>query len=134
VHGCNWAVETGAKSGLFILEFDYEAGQQSLEYLCSDEWSWRGTLQFTDMNSRFVCFRNSDRRTHIAERDLPGIQIHWDDLVLIPPSVLDSGAEIAYLNPGARLLDLPDWLLDVRQTKTKTKSTSQDDEGDFAAA
>lgn len=132
-HGCNWAVETGARSGLLILEFDYEAGQQSLGYLCGEEWSWRGTLQFTDMNSRFVCFRNSGQRIRMVGRDVPGIRIHWDNLVLIPPSVLDSGAEIAYLNPGARVLDLPDWLLDVRRTRTKTKSTSQD-EGDFAAA
>lgn len=132
--GCNWAVETGARSGLLILEFDYEVGRQTLRDLSKDDKSWCKTLQFTDLNSRFVCFRKSGRRTHIVGRDLPGIQIHWDNLVLIPPSVLNSGAQIAYLNPGTRVLDLPDWLLDVRRIRTKTKSTSQDDEGDYAAA
>jgi hypothetical protein len=113
--GCNWAVETGERSQLLILEFTYDFGREMVRYLCEDDWSWRTTVQFTDQNARFVCFRYSGQQIRTLGSNFPGVRIHLGGCLLIPPSILVKGSQLSYLNPGARVLDLPVWLVDARR-------------------
>jgi hypothetical protein len=110
-YGCNWAVETGARSGLVVLEFDYDMGRYAVQSLCRDDLSWRTTLQFTSSNARFVCFRYSGQRIRAVGREFPGVRLHCGSYLLIPPSVYADGSEISYLNRSARILEFPSWLL-----------------------
>lgn len=119
--GCNWAAEMGARSDLLIMEFDYEVGRRMLPHLCGNNWSWQATLQFTDPNARFVCFHHSGQRLRAIGSDFPGVRIHRRSCILIPPSTYSTGAEVSYLNPGSKVLDLPDWLLDVRRKNNELR-------------
>jgi hypothetical protein len=132
--GCNWAVELGARSDLLVMEFDYEVGPRVLPHLCGNNWSWRTTLQFTDANARFVCFHHSGERLRAIGRDFPGVRIHRRSCILIPPSTHSTGARVSYLNPGSKVLDLQDWLLDGRQTNHATAHPSQNEDEDYFAA
>jgi hypothetical protein len=131
--GCNWVVETGAKSGLLVLEFTYDIGREMVRYLCEDDWSFRSTLQFTDHNARFVCFRYSGQQIRILGDDFPGVYIHLGKCLLMPPSQTAMDFQISFLNPMAKLLDLPDWLLDARQGATENLNPSDKDGADNIA-
>lgn len=132
--GCNWAVELGARSDLLILEVDYEVGRRMLPHLCSDNWSWRPTLQFTDPKARFICFHYSGQPLRAIGRDFSGVRIHRHSCILIPPSTYNTGAQVSYLNPGSKVLDLPDWLLDMSTISNETANPPQNDAEDYFAA
>jgi len=133
-NGCNWAAELGARSDLLILEVDYHVGRHMLPHLCGNNWSWRATLQFTDENTRFVCFHHSGQRLRAIGRDFPGVRIHRRSCILIPPSTYSSGAEISYLNPGSKVSDVPDWLLDERRPNHGTQNPYRKEDEDYFAA
>jgi bifunctional DNA primase/polymerase-like protein len=132
--GCNWAVEMGARSDLLIMEFDCEVGRRMLPHLCGNNWSWRTTLQFTDQNARFVCFHYSGQPLRAIGRDFPGVRIHQRSCILIPPSTYSTGAQVSYLNPGSKVSDVPDWLLDVRRTNKGTANPPLNQDEDYFAA
>jgi hypothetical protein len=119
--GWNWAVETGKRSGLLILEFNYDIGPQTMLHLCGGEWSWRTTLQFTNSNSRFVCFIYSGQKIRNLSEKFQGLRVHCGDYVLIPPSSTSKGEKVSYLNPASRLLNFPDWLLDSSRIALKPR-------------
>lgn len=130
--GCNWAVEIGTRSDLIIMEFDHEVGHHVLPHLCGNDWSWRATLQFTDLNARFVCFRHSGQPLRAIGREFPGVRIHRRSCILIPPSTYNTGAQVSYLNPGSKVLDTPDWLLN--SSRTKNANPYRNDDEDYFAA
>ena len=132
--GCNWAVELGARSDLLIMEFDYNVGRRMLPHLCGNNWSWRTTLQFTDQNSRFVCFHYSGQPLRDIGRDFPGVRIHSRSCILIPPSTYSTGAQLSYLNPGAKVLDLQNWLLASSLIRTERANPHRDEDEDYFAA
>jgi len=132
--GCNWVVETGIRSGLLILEFTYDIGQATIRYLLEDDCSWHTTVQFTDQNARFVCFRYSGQRIRTLGTRFPGVTIHLDDCILIPPSITTKASQISYLNPCARTLELPDGLLAKCGTRREDLSRSDNDGRDYIAA
>ncbi|MGD0096958.1 MAG: bifunctional DNA primase/polymerase [Terracidiphilus sp.] len=132
--GCNWAVETGARSGLLILEFTYDVGGETVRRLGEDDWSWRTTLQFTDQNARFVCFRYSGQRIRAIRSEFLGARTHLDDCLLIPPSVMPKGSQLTYLNPGAKVLGLPNWLLGKPESSGEALIPSESDGADYIAA
>jgi hypothetical protein len=132
--GCNWVAQMGARSDLLIMEFDYEVGRRMLPLLCGNNWSWRASLQFTDPNARFVCFHYSGQRLRAIGSDFPGVRIHHRSCILIPPSIYNTGAQVSYLNPGSKVLDLPDWLLDVRPTNVATANPPRDEAEDCFVA
>jgi len=109
--GYSWAVATGAGSALLILEVDVVIGRTALKFLCGDDWTWRNTLQFQDRDTRFVCFRYSGQKVRALGSGFAGLLIHSIDFVLIPPSVYAYGVALSYLDPDARVLDAPEWLL-----------------------
>jgi hypothetical protein len=131
---CNWAAELGAHSHLLILEFDYDVGRQMLPHLCGESMSWRKTLQFTDATSRFACFNYSGEHVRAIGSNLPGVHLHTRNCILIPPSTDSTGARVSYLNPGSRVLDLPDWLLDSGRTNNPATNPYRNDDEDYFAA
>ena len=132
--GSNWAVETGIRSHLLVLEFDYATGRKMLRHLCKEDWSWQTSLQFTDNHARFICFRYSGQRVRAVGHDFPGIRIHLGNCILIPNSKCLDDSEISYLNPHARVLDLPNWLFYVAQTASNAVNPIADDEASDEAA
>ena len=132
--GCNWVVETGARSSLLVLEYTHDIGREMVRYLCEDDRSWRTTLQFTDQNARFVCFRYSGEQIRPLGSDFPGVRINLGSRLLIPPSSTAKGLQLSYLNPGARVLELPGFLLDVRPAAATASNPSRAEEADYVAA
>ena len=132
--GCNWAVELGARSDLLIMEFDYEVGRRMLPHLCGNDWSWRSTLQFTDADARFVCFRHSGQRLRAIGRDFPGVRVHSRSCLLIPPSTYSTGAQVSYLNPGSKVLYLQDWLLASSPNRNEKANPQRNEDEDYFAA
>jgi hypothetical protein len=107
---CNWAVETGVRSNLLILGFNYELGHDAFSDLCGDDRSWCTSLQFTDSNERFICFQYSGQRIRAIGSEFPGVRVLRGGCTLIPPSVMSDGTETSYLNTNAMIRDVPDWL------------------------
>jgi hypothetical protein len=132
--GCNWVVETGERSGLLVLEFTYDIGREMVRYLCEDDWSWRTTLQFTDHNSRFVCFRYSGQQIRVLGNDFPGVHIHLGNCLLMPPSRTTKDFQISFLNPLVKSLDIPEWLLEAPRSAAQNQNPSDRDDPDDIAA
>lgn len=132
--GCNWAVETGIRSHLLVLEFDYAASRKTLPHFCKEDWSWRTSLQFSDPHAHFVCFCYSGQRLRAIGREYPGIRIHLGSCILIPNSRRLNDSEVSYLNPHAPVLELPSWLLYVARSNSEVVNPDEDDEASYEAA
>ncbi len=117
---CNWAVEVGARSELLILGVDYGIGSEAFKHISGEDRSWCTSLQFTDSNERFICFRYSGEHLRNIGLEFPGVRLIKRGYTLVPPSVLSHGEEVSYLNPHAVVHELPYWL-----TKASLRMTSQ---------
>lgn len=122
----NWAMQTGPDSGLTVLELDTRVCQGSLLRLQGnegmDDWidgsGWPETLQYVWRHRRFLIFRfNAGRMIRTVGTVLPGIIVHWNDLVFLPPSTFGELEPMTFTDPGATIHNAPSWLL---------KSSSQD--------
>jgi hypothetical protein len=82
----------------------------------------------------FVCFHYSGERLRAIGRDFPGVRIHRRSCILIPPSTYNTGAQVSYLNPGSKVLDVPDWLLDGRQANHGAANPPTKEGEDWVAA
>jgi hypothetical protein len=111
----NWALATGPDSGVFILEVDGDKGVTSLLDLCGDDWSWLDTLRSMAAEKRCICFAwPAGRRQISSSRQIgEGLRVLGEgDWVLIPPSREPHGTQHTYLNPEAKVVAAPVWLLD----------------------
>jgi hypothetical protein len=108
---CSWYVETGRTSRLLVLSVDRELGGPSLRDLCEDDWDWCQTLQFQDDFTRFFAFIYRGQRLRFLGKRLDGIRALARELALIPPSWFVGGSALLYVNPHARMLEVPYWLL-----------------------
>jgi hypothetical protein len=133
-NGVNWATELGARADLLVLEFDYEVGHRILPHLCGGDLSWRKTLQFTDAHARFACFHYTAQRLRSLGEKYQGVRVHTRNFILIPPSTYSTGEEVSYLNPGSKVLEAPDWLLETSRTRNETMNTFRNDMGDYFVA
>lgn len=110
----NWALVTGADSGVFVLEVDGGEGLASLLDLCGDDWNWLDTLRSVAGEKRCICFAWPEGRRQINS-DLQigkGLSVLGEgDWVLVPPSRELHGKQHSYLNPKAEVLVAPVWLL-----------------------
>ena len=111
---CAWALFTGQKSGVFVVEMNGELGRKSFCDLGWNEWDWEQTLQSVAGNRGYAYFRwpvglaFRTTRKEIA----PGLTVRGEgDFVLIPPSVV-SGISHAWRSPDVHVADAPAWLLD----------------------
>jgi hypothetical protein len=111
----NWALVTGQRSGVFVLEVDGDKGVASILDLCGDDWSWLDTLRSMAGEKRCISFAWPEGRRQISSsRQIgEGLRVLGEgDWVLIPPSREPHGAQHAYLNPEAEVVAAPVWLLD----------------------
>jgi Bifunctional DNA primase/polymerase, N-terminal len=121
-HDCNWALATGQASGVFVLEVSSECGRTALHSLSEEEWDCEETLQSRAGNIRYAFFRWPDGMTICNEVIAPGLKIHWNDYVPIPPSKHFSGVSHTYLNPEADIATTPRWLLNLAFQELEGKS------------
>jgi len=112
----NWCVETGRASALVILEVDNQFGRDSLRALCNEDWGgWTRTLQFRDGVSSHLLFRYAGERVRFLPSRFKGLKIHAGSCVVIPPSWFVGGSPLAYSDPHAKLVDCPEFLLELGQ-------------------
>jgi len=110
----NWALVTGAASGVFVLEVDGEAGLAALLDLCGDDWSWLDTLRSMAGSKRWISFAWPQGFSQISKGRpfAKGLRIIGEgDWVLIPPSREPQGPQHAYMNPLAEVAAAPAYLL-----------------------
>jgi hypothetical protein len=111
----NWALVTGQRSGVFVLEVDGDKGVASILDLCGDDWSWLDTLRSMAGEKRCISFAWPEGRRQISSsRQIgEGLRVLGEgDWVLIPPSREPHEAQHAYMNPMAEIATAPVWLLD----------------------
>lgn len=129
--GCNWAVATGAASGVFVLVFDGLSAQRAWLHSVpngeDEDYRIEQTLTVLagrgESAQRSAFFRWPARRRQrtvrihratSAVRVPPGAQLHAeDDFVLIPPSTDRNAIACIYLNPEASVQPAPQWLIDL---------------------
>ena len=113
--GANIGVATGARSGVFVLDVDGEAGRASLARLEAEHGSLPPTYRVStgrEGGGEHFYFRMPDR--HIGNRKglWPGIDIKGDRGQAVGAgSVHGSGRAYAAADPVAPVAAAPDWLL-----------------------
>lgn len=110
---CNWVVRMG--SSLIVTEINLEIGRELLACLSANESKgWSDTLQFGDKTSRFLFFLRPEQRLRFFGNRVRGIKVHAGDsaLLQIPPSWFVSEAPLKWVDPHARILDAPTWMLE----------------------
>lgn len=102
-----WAVRTGPGS-VVIVELDSRIGRYSLQHLCSEDWNcgWPDTLQYRAGRMLFAVFRHPGVSLRRLGSRFPGLKVHSNDLVLMPPSSF-AGAKLEYVDPDASILPAP---------------------------
>lgn len=121
---CNWAVATGAESGILVLELDRVLGQRTCRELMKNDSSEGDRMQQTltvmagrgEAAARYSFFRwpHCRRMRRLRLSFTPGVRLLGEDeYVLIPPSMSISGARYTYVDPQACLLAAPSWLLSL---------------------
>jgi hypothetical protein len=125
---CNWAVVTGPRSRVFVLDVDGEKGRASLATLEGKHGPLPDTL--TSRTGRadsgehrwfnWPPDRNIRSRTsHPAEKlDVRGA----GGYVIVPPSIHETGRIYQWENSSRPPADAPDWLLDLLTEKSCTDS------------
>ena len=119
---CNWAVATGAESGVLVLEMDRVFGQRIGREMRrhdpheSDRIEQTLTVMagYGESAARYAFFRwpRYRRMRPLRQSFTPGVRLHGEeDSVLIPPSTMTSGARYTYVDPEADPLPAPSWLL-----------------------
>jgi len=108
-HGsdANWLMETGASTGIFVLELDPNLSWHALAHLVGDNLSWQRPLQFTAHGKRHVLFEYVRGMPSLG--GYSGVRLHSGSSILVPPSRTPSGIELVYADPHAAPLSA-DWL------------------------
>ena len=121
---CNWAVATGAESGILVLELDRVLGQRTCRELMKNDSSEGDRMQQTltvmagmgEAAARYSFFRwpRCRRMRRLRLSFTPGVRLHGEDeYVLIPPSMRTNGERYVYVDPEADPLAAPSWLLSL---------------------
>jgi hypothetical protein len=103
----NWSLATGP-SGVIGLEIETGLARSWLADFTEDESDWTRTLRFMCGSRRFMLFASNAGFESLAA--YPGLRVHARTRILIPPSRLPNGDELAYADSHAPLLDPPNWL------------------------
>jgi hypothetical protein len=105
----NWSLVTGPASGVTALEIETRSVSSWLADFTEDEGDWPRTLRFTSGSRCFLLFASNAGIQSLAV--YPGLRLHARTRILIPPSRLLNGDQLAYADPHALLLAPPNWLL-----------------------
>jgi putative DNA primase/helicase len=137
--GCNWGVATGAASGLLVIDIDGLEGRASLESLERQGFILPSTLAVTTGRAdggehRYfripsgLDLRNDQTGKmgrHIDVRATGGLAVH-------PPSIHANGKQYRFVDPNAKLADLPAWVIErlmVREPKLNAAAQVSQFEG-----
>ncbi len=105
----NWSLVTGPSSGVTALEIETKSASSRLADFTEDEGDWTRTLRFTSGSRYFLLFASIAGLQSLAV--YPGLRLHTRTRILIPPSRLPNGDQLAYADSHALLLAPPNWLL-----------------------
>ena len=130
----NWAVMTGAESGLVVIDVDAEEkpeedGRKSWQRLVAEHGEPETLTVATPSGGMHVYYRHpggtvaSKNAGKLAE--YPGVEIKADGhrLVTLPGSIYVSGAEYRVLK-DSELADLPEWILALTAERPKKTGTA----------
>jgi Bifunctional DNA primase/polymerase, N-terminal len=109
-----WALATGALSGVFALVVDGDRGRNSLLQLCGDDWDWLFTLRTQGGTRRYIFYTWPDGQYRIPTSMFLGeglSLIGEGGRLLFPPSREANGAQHVFLT-RATATQAPAWLLD----------------------
>ena len=121
---CNWAVATGAESGIVVLEMDRVLSQRICREMMKNDPGEGDRMQQTltvmagmgEAAARYSFFRwpRYRRMRRLRLSFTPGVRLHGEeDYVLIPPSTRTNGERYVYVDPEADSLAAPSWLLSL---------------------
>src|SRR5271170_1682009 len=113
---CSWAVPTGPKSGMLVLDVDGEAGRASLAVLEEKYGPLPTTLTSTTGRGAHRWFRYPAGRTvrNSAGKLGLGLDVRGDGgCVIVPPSIHANGTPYRWLAPNESIADAPEWLLEL---------------------
>ncbi|MGA8731128.1 MAG: bifunctional DNA primase/polymerase [Terracidiphilus sp.] len=109
-----WALATGAISGVFVVVVHGDTGRNSLLDLCEDDWDWLFTLRTQAGAKRYIFYAWPENRQQIPRSVSlgQGLSILGDgDWLLYPPSRESGGARHVCLTRSIAVQP-PKWLLD----------------------
>ncbi|MGB8990066.1 MAG: bifunctional DNA primase/polymerase, partial [Candidatus Sulfotelmatobacter sp.] len=113
-HGdCNWGVATGPESGVFAIDVDEEAGEESFNSLVDEHGVWAETLAAITGRGRHFYFDwpASGTIRCSAGKLGTGVDVRGDGgYCVIPPSTHPSGARYEWTGKP-QVAVAPDWLL-----------------------
>src|SRR5438128_496832 len=116
--GCNWALATGAGSGIFVLDVDGEPGLAAIRGLSAQHgWEWIETLGVkTGRGSHhYFAWPEGANIRNSAGKLGPGLDIRGEGgYVIVPPSIHPDGHEYHWLGEGENvpIAQPPHWLLE----------------------
>jgi hypothetical protein len=110
----NVGIATGSRSGIFVLDVDDEAGEQSLRELERANGDLPETVEAITGKGRHIYFRLGDGdpiRNSVGTLG-PGLDVRGDEgYVVAPPSIHPSGRRYEWsVDCAAEYADAPDWL------------------------
>src|SRR5712691_3900001 len=99
---CNWAMATGRESGVFVLDFDGEAGRAAFVSLVEQNGhEWARTRSVKTPRGGHLYFRYPEGGVEIrnsAGKVAPGVDVRGEGgYVLIPPSIHPSGQPYTWI-------------------------------------
>jgi hypothetical protein len=109
-----WALATGAMSGVFAVVIDGDRGRNSLLELCGDDWDWLFTLRTQGGRKRYILYTWPDGQHRIPTSMFLGEGLSllgeggW---LLFPPSREANGVQHVFLTRSTAT-QAPAWLLD----------------------
>ena len=111
---CNWAVATGPESGIFVVDVDGEAGENSFCSLVDRHGIWEKTLAVITARGRHFYFAWPTTETirSSAGKLGAGIDVRGSrGFAIIPPSVHPTGVSYEWA-ADFQVASAPDWLLE----------------------
>lgn len=109
-----WALATGARSGVLALVVDGDRGRNSLLQLCGDDWDWLFTVRTQGGRKRYILFAWPETHYRISTSVYVGEGLSllgeggW---LLFPPSREANGVQHVFLTRSTPT-QAPAWLLE----------------------
>jgi hypothetical protein len=108
----DWALATGALSGVFVLVVHGEHGRRALLESCEDDWDWLFTLRTQGGVNRYIFYAwpENERQSPRSARLGKGLTLLGEgDWVLFPPSHELNGVQHVFLTRSTPA-QAPCWL------------------------
>lgn len=110
-----WALATGALSGVLAVVVDGDRGRNSLLELCGDDWDWLFTLRTQGGRKRYILYDWPQTQHGIPASVCigEGLSVLGEGAwLLFPPSREMNGIQHVFLT-RATAAEAPNWLLDA---------------------